>query len=62
MGSLVNPLYDYVKFNESSSDAHLLTFLRSSALDWACRLGNADCIQNSRNYFTAWMNNPTNDE
>jgi len=62
MSTLIDPLYTYVGFNENASDPHLVTFARGDALTWACRLGNTDCIQNSKTYYAAWMNDPNNDD
>ena len=55
MTTLVSPLYEYVQFNETKSDAPLKIYSRSLALDWACQLGNSDCILNAKNYYAAWM-------
>ena len=61
MTSLVTPFYDYVKFNESKGDDHLLIYARTDALSWACQLGVADCIENTKRYYAALMDHPNDD-
>ena len=57
---LVMPLYDYVKFNDTVGDSHLLIYTRSLAVSWACKLRIGDCVSSSVNFYQAWMNEPTN--
>ncbi|KZS09066.1 Aminopeptidase N [Daphnia magna] len=57
---LVTPLYDYVKFNDTVGDSHLLIYTRVTAVTWACKLDIGDCVSNSVNFYQAWMNDPTN--
>ena len=49
------PLYNEVGFDEKSSDTHLLMYTRVIASEWACKLGNRDCIQKANGYFNKWM-------
>ena len=57
---LVTPLYDYVKFNDTVGDSHLLIYTRVAAVKWACKLQIGDCVSSSINFYQAWMNEPTN--
>lgn len=58
MAALVRPLYNYVGFEESETDAHLTILTRTDALNWACRLKIADCVENVQNRYAAVMENP----
>ena len=60
MTSLVTPYYNFVGFKETLADPHLIKYSRIDAMNWACKLGVADCVQNSRNSYAALMNNPDN--
>ena len=60
MTGLVTPLYDYVKFNDSVGDSHLLIYTRSLAVTWACKLDIGDCVSSSVNFYQAWITDPTN--
>jgi hypothetical protein len=55
MNSLIDPLYNDVNFEESSSDPLLLIYIRGDALEWACKLGSTDCIKKSQDAYSAWM-------
>lgn len=59
MSGLITPLYDYVKFNDSVGDSHLLIYTRSIAVTWACKLNIGDCVSSSVNFYRAWMNDPS---
>ena len=47
MTSIVEPYYTSIGFAETQSDPHLEKLSRIDAMNWACRLGVADCVQNS---------------
>jgi len=55
LSELVIPLYNEVGFDEKSSDTHLLMYTRVIASEWACKLGNRDCIQKANGYYNKWM-------
>lgn len=58
MTSLVRPYYNYVGFEESEMDAHLTILSRTDALNWACRLKIADCVQKVQTHYATVMENP----
>lgn len=60
LNKLVTPLYDYVKFNDTAGDSHLLIYTRVLAITWACKLNIGDCVSSSVNFYSAWMNDPSN--
>ena len=60
MSSLITPLYDYVQFNETAGDSHLLIYTRVTALSWACKLNVGDCSTNSVSIYRSWMSDPAN--
>lgn len=62
MTSLIDPLYNYVGYDESADDDHLLNFLRGDALNWASKLNNVDFVARAIRQYAFWMQNPTNDE
>ena len=62
MTGLIDPLYEDVKFEESSTDLILVLYVREDAINWACKLGNADCIAKSQKAYAEWMADPMNKE
>lgn len=61
LSSLVTPVYDEVQFDEKSTDAHLLIYTRTIATEWACKIGNSDCIQHANSYYSKWMSSENSD-
>ena len=59
MKKLVEPLYDYVSFNDGPEDSHLLIYTRGLAVTWACSLDIGDCVSNSDSLYKDWMEKPT---
>ncbi|XP_046631005.1 aminopeptidase N-like [Daphnia pulicaria] len=60
MTSLVEPYYNFIGFQETQSDPHLTKYCRIDAMNWACRLGVADCVQNSLSTYATLMSQPDN--
>lgn len=60
MTSLVEPYYNYVGFEESPSDAHLIIYSRSDAMSWACKLLIHDCVEQSKVKYAELMDDPDN--
>ncbi len=60
MKKLVEPLYDYVSFNDGPEDSHLLIYTRGLAVTWACSLDIGDCVSHSVSLYKEWMDKPTN--
>lgn len=60
MTSLITPYYNFVGFQETQADAHLIKYSRIDAMSWACRLGVADCVQNAQSSYAAVMAQPDN--
>lgn len=58
MLSLLEPLYQSVGFQDSTTDPHLDQYKRVKVLKWACRLDHQDCVAQSVNLFKQWMMNP----
>ena len=61
MITLMEPYYRHVGFLETELDAHLTIYSRSDAMNWACRLEMADCIQRAREKYATQMAQPDND-
>jgi len=55
MRNLVDPLYNRVGFKARPNDQPLDVFLRKLAINWACSLGNIDCIDKTKSDFKVWM-------
>lgn len=56
MTSLIDPLYNSVGFEENvNTDLLLEIYTRLDAIEWACKLGNTNCIQNSKEAYAKWM-------
>ncbi|KAI9551545.1 hypothetical protein GHT06_021878 [Daphnia sinensis] len=60
MTSIVEPYYTAVGFQETQADPHLIKYSRIDAMNWACRLGVADCVQNSLSTYATLMSQPDN--
>lgn len=60
MTSLVTPYYNYVGFQENLNDPHLTKYSRIDAMNWACKLGVPDCVQNSLSTYATLMSQPDN--
>lgn len=58
--SLVEDRYKTIKFQEANTDNHLDHFQRANIVSWACSMGHADCIQQSKQLFSEWMQQPAN--
>merc|ERR1719266_2949051 len=55
MKKLVDPLYNRVGYKSDPNDQPLDVFLRKLAVNWACSLGNEDCIEKAEEDFKVWM-------
>ena len=55
MRNLVDPLYNRVGYKSDPNDQPLDVFLRKLAINWACSLGNKDCIEKAEGDFKVWM-------
>ena len=62
MTSLIVPYYNTVGFEETLLDEHLTIYKRTDALNWACRLEIADCVNKALTKYRAFMNQPTNSQ
>jgi aminopeptidase N len=60
MTSLVEPTYTFFGFAETQADPHMEKLSRIDAMNWACRLGVADCVQNSLSTYANLMSQPEN--
>jgi len=49
-----------VGFLETELDLHLTIYSRTDAMNWACRLGIADCVQRAREKYASQMAQPDN--
>ena len=55
MRTLVDPLYARVGYEQQADDRHLNILLRTSAVAWACSLGNPDCKEKVSQEYANWM-------
>ena len=55
MKSLVTPYFNHIGFVEQPTDQHLRILSRSNSVNWACRLGVQECLQNATNQFNSWL-------
>ena len=46
---------DRVGYKSDPNDQPLDVFLRKLAVNWACSLGNEDCIEKAEEDFKVWM-------
>lgn len=60
MTSIVEPYYTAIGFQETQADPHLIKYSRIDAMNWACRLGVADCVQNALSTYATLMSQPDN--
>lgn len=60
MTTLITPYYNYVGFQETQTDPHLTIYSRIDAMNWACKLGVPDCVQNSLSTYATLMSRPDN--
>ncbi|KAI9551913.1 hypothetical protein GHT06_022250 [Daphnia sinensis] len=58
--SLVEPYYTFIGFQETQANPHFDKLSRIDAVNWACRLGVADCVQNSLAAYATLMAQPDN--
>ena len=49
-----------VQFNDSRDDPHLMTYVRMTAVSWACHIDYEDCVKNSVQLYRSWMQDPDN--
>ena len=61
MRKLVDPLYNRVGYKSDPNDQPLDVFLRKLAINWACSMGNEDCIEKAKGDFRVWMDMPEPD-
>ena len=52
---LILDYYDRVGYKSDPNDQPLDVFLRKLAVNWACSLGNEDCIEKAEEDFKVWM-------
>ena len=62
MRKLIDPLYKRVGYDGQPNDQPLDVFLRKLAVNWACSLGNQDCIDKAYRKFKTWMEKINPDE
>lgn len=55
MRKLLDPIYQRVGFNRRATDQHLDVLLRKKVVNWACSMGNEDCLSKSQAKFGTWM-------
>lgn len=60
MTSIVEPYYSYIGFTETLTDPHLTKYSRIDAMNWACKLEVADCVQKAQSQYSALMAQPNN--
>ena len=58
--TIITPLYKMVGFDQKAGEEPLMTKLRSSAVSWACTIGNKDCISRAVDAYAQWMTDPDN--
>lgn len=55
---LILPTFQELGFDQKSNDSHLTILNRGQILDWACRIGISECIDNATALYRSWMNQP----
>lgn len=59
MSKLLTKVYATVGFQDTIKDEQLTVFTRIDVLNWACKLGQTDCVNNSVRQFHNWRNTPS---
>ncbi|NXJ94602.1 AMPE aminopeptidase, partial [Corythaixoides concolor] len=54
---LVKPIVDQLSWNDTGS--HLERLLRTSVLNFACRMGDTECLNNASQLFEEWLQGQT---
>jgi len=55
MLQLIDPIYTKLGFTARPDDNHLDIKLRKKAINWACSMGNKDCLNKAKETFGDWM-------
>ena len=56
---LVEPVYSKITWLHNANDSWLDRQFRTKILEFACARESSDCVQKAKQYFLAWMANPT---
>ena len=62
MTRLITPYYNHTGFVETALDEHLTIYKRTDALNWACRLQIADCVNSALAKYREQMLQPDNSQ
>lgn len=48
---ITKTIFNELGFNDNTDDTRLEQYLRWNLLNWVCRVGNSDCINEARKQF-----------
>lgn len=60
MRFILTPIFDFVGFQESTEDSHVLKLHRMQIISYACFFGVESCVSRSRSLFNDWQRDPEN--
>jgi aminopeptidase N len=58
IGEVLSEVYEEVGYFPKTDDAHTQILLRNNVLNWLCRYGHEDCLQNSAEEFAKFVAQP----
>lgn len=59
---LLTPLYNRLGFYNRQEDSHFTILYRKSILNWMCKYGYKDAVNQAKAMFALWMRNPSTNQ